>query len=205
MAMPPLTAHDTRFQGIAIAVRGPADGFMAVVEDALETIGSRPIGRMLLSSIAHDGPPHPRKVVIRDAASNMRTNRAVRHNEMAGCWRQPSIVPGSGTFTRIDWDPNIQWTPDGARPPFVGLAHELIHARRNLLGIGYLNDNRTEELHTVGLSLGSPGKATPNDHKGWGAITENDIRAEHGLPLRTRYSFPTGDLVEEFEYMAQYF
>jgi len=92
------------------------------------------------------------------------------------------------------------------RPPFIGLAHELIHARRNLLGIGYLNDNKTEELHTVGLSLlGSPVGVTQHDRRRLGAITENDIRAEHGIEPRMRYTFSDGAIVDEFAHLTGFF
>ena len=75
-------------------------------------------------------------------------------------------------------------TPDGNRPSWVGLAHELIHAYYNLkgkgLGSGKLQNVNglveKEELATVGIGPG-PQRS----------ITENKIRDEHGLLPRTTY------------------
>jgi hypothetical protein len=214
MANPPIRLTPSSYPAIAIATYGDPGSFADVVNAALREMASRPMGRMLLSSIELDGPAPPAnangvKVTIRDAARFAgRSNVSIRTNEAHGCWQLSQGAPteGPGTFSIIHWDPNIQQTPDGVRPPFIGLAHELIHARRNLLGIGYLNDNKTEELHTVGLSLlGSPGGVTRNDRRRLGAITENDIRAEHGVEPRMKYSFPDGAITDEFEYLAGFF
>jgi Effector protein len=217
MANPPLMLTPSSYPGIVIATQGDGGNFANVVNTALLIIGSGPMGRMLLSSIERDGPVPPQaargaKVTIRDAASDARrSNVSIRFNETHACWQAPqgaqgAQTEGQGTFTAIYWDPNITQTPDGVRPYWIGLAHELIHARRNLLGIGHLNDNRTEELHTVGLSLhGSPGGISQHDRGRWGPISENDIRAEHGIGLRTRYSFPDGAIVEEFAYLSGFF
>lgn len=211
----PLTLTSSSYRCIGIVTRSGSGNFVGEVDAALRMIGSRPMGRMLLSSIELDGPDPPAaangaKVTIRDARQRPygNTNAAIRHNEADGCWQGAQNPPteGKGTFTTIYWNPDIQQTPDGVRAAFIGLAHELIHARRNLLGIGYLNDNRTEELHTVGLSLlGSPGGVTRNDRRKCGPITENDIRAEHGVKPRTRYTFPDGALEEEFAHLAGFF
>jgi hypothetical protein len=214
MANPPMRLTPSTFQGIAIATYGDPGSFADVVNDALREIGSRPIGRMLLSSIELDGPAPPAnangvKVTIRDAARFAgRSNVSIRANEANGCWQasQGASTEGPGTFSIIHWDPNIKQTPDGVRPPFIGLAHELIHARRNLLGIGYLNDNKTEERHTVGLSLlGSSVGVTQHDRRRLGAITENDIREEHGIEPRMKYTFPDGAITDEFEYLKGFF
>jgi hypothetical protein len=214
MANPPRTLTQSSYPGIVIVTEGDPGDFANVVNTALLTIGSGPMGRMLLLSIGQDGPDAPRgaKVTIRDAARYYgRSNVSIRFNETHACWQAPqgaqgAPTEGSGTFTTIYWDPNITQTPDGVRPYWIGLAHELIHARRNLLGIGHLNDNRTEELHTVGLSLsGSPGGISQHDRGRWGPISENDIRAEHGIVPRTRYSFPDGAIVEEFAYLSGFF
>jgi hypothetical protein len=123
-------------------------------------------------------------------------------------WWIPDLIPGLGSVAVIYWRPSPMWSFDtGDRcPAFITLAHELVHARRMLLGICHVQDRRVEELHTVGLSLlGSPEGVTLNDKRGWGAITENDIRAEHGLPRRIRYTFRDGALKEEFLHLAPYF
>lgn len=218
MAITPMTVTPSAYPGISIGTLVNPGNFAAVVNAALREIASRPIGRMLLSSIELDGPAPPAaangaKVTICDAARDARRwhNVSIRFSETHACWQAPQGAQGAptegpGTFTRIYWNADLRQTPDGVRPPFIGLAHELIHARRNLLGIGYLNDSRTEERHTVGLSLlGSPGGITQNDRRRLGPISENDIRAEHGIDFRRQYTFPDGAIVDEFAYLADSF
>ena len=78
--------------------------------------------------------------------------------------------------------------------PYIGLSHELIHADRSMRGVSYdykvkapyryvdgdgktiYETIRLEESATIGL-----------DYNETGDITENDIRKEHGLPLRGGY------------------
>jgi hypothetical protein len=170
----------TRYRGIAVA-DGGTPNFMSLVEDALETISSRSIGAGLLRSIANDGPHHQYKVVISDA----RASNAPNFTEAFGVY-----TPGVGTIAGISWHPFSERQRDRralAEPGYLALAHELIHARRILLGIESL-DWRISEMHTIGLSIpGAPEEINPNDRQGFGSITENDIRAEHGLPPRTTY------------------
>jgi hypothetical protein len=63
-------------------------------------------------------------------------------------------------------------------PPFIGLAHELIHALHGLRGekLQTTRDGGPEELRTVGL-----GDFTDEP------VTENKIRAEHGVMIRSTY------------------
>jgi Effector protein len=170
----------TRYRGIAVA-DGGTPKFMSLVEKALETIGSRSIGAGLLRSIANDGPHHRYKVVISDA----RVSNAPIFTDSFGVY-----TPGVGSIAGISWHPFVAWQRDRrelADPGFLALAHELIHARRMLLGIESL-DWRISEIHTIGLNIpGAQEGINPNDRRGFGSITENDIRAEHGLPLRTTY------------------
>ena len=81
-----------------------------------------------------------------------------------------------GCVSAITWNANVIVTPDGARPSFIGLAHELIHAYYSLLGEGITN-TKAEEYSTVGLA----------SHLSTREFTENAIRAEHGLPIRMTY------------------
>jgi hypothetical protein len=158
---------------------------MSLVEKALETIGSRPIGAGLLRSIANDGRHDQYKVVICDA----RVSDVPTHTEPVDDGHY--TIRGVGSSARIYWHPFSAWHPDRRMaevPGFLVLAHELIHARRMLLGIECADD-WTSEIHTIGLIVhGGPDGIDPNDRRGFGSITENDIRAEHGLPLRTRWA-----------------
>ncbi len=55
-----------------------------------------------------------------------------------------------GTAMAIMWNPSIINTPHGPRPPFIALAHQLIHAWHNLMG-DTLSEDRWKEMATVGL------------------------------------------------------
>ena len=80
---------------------------------------------------------------------------------------------GTGSASKVLWNPNVIATPDGTRPSFIGLAHELIHAFRNARGDAN-GDTQTEEYLTVGIT---------NTY----TINENMIRSEHKVPDRTTY------------------
>jgi hypothetical protein len=94
-------------------------------------------------------------------------------------WLDPqlSFLDGDvGSPSSIRWNPNQFSTPDGHRPPFIGLAHELIHALRNLRGdTPVMVEDDERDVTGLRLSQGN-------------AITENAIRADHGIAPRTRYS-----------------
>ncbi|MBO5444912.1 MAG: hypothetical protein J5995_06165, partial [Muribaculaceae bacterium] len=117
---------------------------------------------------------------------------------------------GKGSNTKVDFNQNVNsktLTTNrktgnmnlSNRPSYIGLAHELIHADHSMRGIAIdysdvldftykSNDgiNHTqknvpiEELSTIGLIK----------YHVLHTITENDIRKEHGLPLRSAYGIP---------------
>jgi hypothetical protein len=178
--------------------------FQAIARDALKAIASKPVGRRLLMDIDQTPlPPRSRfkiriccPAVIRAAPGDVVDatpgSKAVRGNELAavaGTGRNRG--PGAGTAIR--WNPNNINTPDGSRPSFIGLAHELIHARRNLLGIASAS-TREEEEYTVGFRYNGDG------------INENAIRAEHGVPLRATYTSAEGvfqsEIARDFGWLA---
>jgi hypothetical protein len=94
-----------------------------------------------------------------------------------------NAADGTGAVSSISWDPKNEATPDGSRPPYIGLAHELIHSLYNLLGTSHLlagEDGKTlDEMRVTGLK-GYEGMA----------ISENRIRKEHGITYRSSYSGP---------------
>ena len=116
-----------------------------------------------------------------------------------------NAINGIGTDVMVNFDPKSD--PDigtinskngrvvpKKRPSFIGLVHELIHGDRSMSGsainyakygfVVYVDEqgNRKiqkipkEEAATVGLNYNTSS-----------SITENDIRKEHGLPLRGTY------------------
>jgi hypothetical protein len=170
----------TPYRGIIIRMRSENESamFPAIVKDALRKIASKPVGNKLLNGIVNyqSRSRFGYTVCIRRPA-NMTiangtwcgTNKAVRASEIDA---KDSKI---GSVTVIDFNANIMNTPDGSRPAFIGLAHELIHAYYNLKGKAFLGAE--EELATVGISK------VKNR-----SITENAIREEHGIKLREAYS-----------------
>lgn len=181
----------TNYPGIIIRMRNQTDSvyFPMLVNQALQTIASRPVGDKLLqglvSRVGQAKFGYTVCILRADMTYNsgcetkwVGTNKAVRAQEIE------AITSGIGSVTAITYNANMINTPDGSRPSWVGLAHELIHAYYNLkgkgLGSGIIKNVNglveQEEMATVGLGLGP--------HRG---ITENMIRAEHNLPLRITY------------------
>lgn len=182
--------HDTRWDGIIIRIRqengvNESVVYPTLVLGALNTIYAQRTGKRLLDRIVSHAnkkkfgytvcimrPDKLAMVKPTDGGGGPRWsagNLAKRMNESDAC-------NGAGTITAVTWNANSLSTPGGARPPFIGLAHELIHALYSLEGKGFLGTD-DEELRTVGLA--------PYANKR--SITENKIRAEHGIALRTEY------------------
>ena len=181
--------HDiqTGFEGIIIRLRSPNESvhFPQLVKDALAAINSKPVGKQLLSGIV--ALKNKQKFGYTVCIMRPGGLAVVDKNDGKGPqWSSGSVAKrshegdacnGNGTVTAVTWNANIIETPDGSRPAFVALAHELIHALYNLKGEAY-SDASDEEYRTVGLP------PVANDR----AITENKIRAEHKVPLRAAYS-----------------
>jgi hypothetical protein len=164
--------------------------FPTLTKDALAKIAATPSGLKLLQGIVARLGKAKFGYTVCIIRADMRydagcvtkwvgTNVAKRGDEAAATTR------GQGAITAIKFNANMIETPDGKRPSWVGLAHELIHAYYNLkgkcapAGQTQMNVNRMvekDEMLTVGLG--------PGPHRG---ITENMIRAEANLPLRTTY------------------
>jgi hypothetical protein len=209
------TYNATTFDGIVARTRDGADSnkFSRKVQEALDKINSKPVGQQLLNEIVSLAGQ------VKFAASRANLGYAVGITPRASVkqstlfgnirWRnyQPggsvtfainevnASTPGEGSVSVITWDPASNSTPDGSRPPFIGLAHELIHAWHNLGGGSLISTSQgtmgepfsgagggieaaknVDEMRVVGL-------------QGWEKepITENRIRAEHGLPYRNSY------------------
>ncbi len=154
--------------------------FPEIVKEALAKIASKPTGKLLLDSIVASGqakfgykvaimrPDMTYGETVKGKQDWKGGSRAVRQHEQNAC-------NGTGVVTMVYWNPNVISNPDGSRPSFIGLAHELVHALHNLNGNASA-DTKEEEARTVGLNqyLNVP----PN---------ENRIRKEHGVPGRTKY------------------
>ena len=135
------------------------------------------------------------------------------NSEVPADW--DNAINGTGTNVTVTFNPNsdpdimtvgANGTVSGAkRPAFIGLAHELIHADRDMRGRSLDYSLTAEYTYQSGrrridggrtIVLSHTTQTAPRDELatvglgGWarrGDITENMIRAEHGLRLRGAY------------------
>ncbi|HEX4949460.1 MAG TPA: M91 family zinc metallopeptidase [Blastocatellia bacterium] len=176
----------TRWDGIIIRLRSASESamFPGLVAEALNTIYSKPVGKKLLDQIAAQGAKKKfgyTICIMRPANLSLEDKNDGKGPQWSGgsiAKRENEVNAsnGTGSVTALTWNPNSMSTPGGPRPPFIGLAHELIHALYSLKGEGY-TATMEEELRTVGLEPYVDARE----------ITENKIRAEHNIPLRTSY------------------
>ncbi len=161
--------------------------FMVDTRRALHTIASQPQGHALLADLEggqhyniHDG--HSR-VVISDSRftpTGYNPNAGNSAGALGGLNTRERLpvdsTPGFGEASRVFFNPTIIRS-DGPRPAFVGLAHELVHAQRNQMGVAVERYGEfglgavRDELETVGLLPTPPTQIT----------TENAIGHEQGI------------------------
>lgn len=155
--------------------------FPMTVIEALAKINSKPIGAKLLAGLSNSKvAPNAEgwKVRIQRASASIHVvvgNPGAEGGSKAAGSDESLAKSGAGTRAYCVWNPNIFNTPNGERPAFIGLAHELVHCYHMVNGTmkhGYDN----EEQFTVGIG----------SYEGE-EITENAIRAEHNVPTRTQY------------------
>lgn len=191
-----MTIVDSAYRGIAIEVPDVSisASFPVLVVEALAKIYSTANGKTLIDEFARHGR-HAKsylgnQVVLIQRAyswidghkttgiySDSSKDGSKGLNWLAGskCIRvsESDACNGTGCGSKVLWNPNVIATPDGSRPAFIGLAHELVHAFRNARGDAD-QDTQTEEYLTVGI--------TPTY-----TINENKIRSDHGINGRTTY------------------
>lgn len=179
----------TRFDGIIIRTRETdSKSFVQKVIAALETIYSKPVGKKLLNEIvARVGKQKFGYTVcimpqtsVKQSFGLIRWRKYEKGSVTITGSDSDASTPGVGAVSCIRWDPVHYNTPDGSRPPFIGLAHELIHCYHNLRGTSTLvrgeEGKKEDEMRVVGL------RGYENE-----PISENLIRREHQLPYRTSY------------------
>ena len=160
--------------------------FHLTVLEQLALIASKPIGKKLLKAISEGkgAPSVGYKVAIMRADNKVDlTTQDAKWSGGNVCVRvsEEKAGNGQGSPSAIKYNPNLMKTPDGERPPWVGLAHELCHALHNIQGTAKVGNDliRSEEEVTVGL-----GEWAADDK----AINENNIRKEHGIKKRKSYT-----------------
>ena len=147
-------------------------------------------GKRLLDGIGNSGAPTSKfldnaiilikRPTMNDAKTGeKRARKADEYGNRAVPANETEAKDGDGCGSAVFFNPDTLVIPgQGARPPFIGLAHELIHALHNALGTKKGSGDQ-EESYTVGL--GQWAVADPN------AITENRMRLDFDLPIRHRY------------------
>jgi hypothetical protein len=209
-----VTTTKTKWDGVEIRTKpGDSKAFPEQVNKALEKIASKPNGKQLLEGI-HNNPneQYGYKVAITPQASEKRQTLFWRSRTYEGgnVTKSASDVnastPGEGAVSAIKWNPQQTVTPDGKRPAFIGLAHEMIHADRNLKGESSLISKPSGSAAGIGeqgpdeiaAKKGSANPKVEDENQVVGLkeyannpeypVTENSIRKEHGLPERKKYS-----------------
>jgi hypothetical protein len=160
--------------------------FSTIVMRQIRALLSGPAGRRLLLDFLNSN----QLVCIRPRASFPGGFRADGDREH---WQQKNPrKPGAGGFAYVEMDEFVSNTDlrvvdaDGrpiAMPLFIALGHELIHARHVVTG--RRQGGPPKDAH----KYASDDPRDPDNREeeatiGDGELTENDLRAEHGLPLR---------------------
>jgi hypothetical protein len=156
-------------------------GFKASITAKIGLLMSKPKGRELVTSLLSGGFD----VTIRPSAAKV-YGGAQAYRGGAGTLEQANGSAGAGGTTAIEVDPACTdndikvYDRNGAEisdPIYIFLGHEMIHARHNQLG-----RNRR------GLAAADAGKYSNREEEETiatgGGITENQLRAEHGLDAR---------------------
>ncbi|SEG91380.1 Papain fold toxin 1, glutamine deamidase [Actinacidiphila yanglinensis] len=165
--------------------------FLETVQEDLRRLASKPTGRALLERIAAAATTsklaawQQAKVKIERTGAGTVIGKRAEFLAHAGNVTKPinsqwATQSGKGTLSLVRYNPNAWETADGLRPPFIGLAHELIHAYRNLNGLSHPTA-AVDEAQLVGF-----GEYADLE------FTENKIRAEHGLAPRRTYAGTVG-------------
>jgi hypothetical protein len=181
----------TRWNGVLVKAK-PEDSkkFPTQANEALEKIASKPVGAQLLQEISDNSKGAEAqfgyRVCIQPAASTKEPGLFFRPRNYTGtnvtkaAHEEGAVTPGEGSVSAIRWNPQQTQTPDGERPPFIGLAHELLHAKRNLQG-------ESKHIGPGGTALDEKEVVGLGEHASL-ALSENKIREEHGISRREKYS-----------------
>lgn len=179
----------TDWAGVIIRTKATdSKAFVGLVKAALAKIDSKPVGKALLQGIAAESGKAKwgYTVCIMPKESKKKSFgplirwRVYEAGSVTNSSSDTNASNGTGAVSSIKWDPVTPETPDGARPPYVALAHELIHCYHNLRGtahlIGGAAATKRDEMRVCGLQ---GYEKEP--------ISENRIRGEHGIAYRCSY------------------
>ena len=164
--------------GARLAITGSRD-FCDRTLDALDEMCKTPSGSALLDSLQNSDS----LIAITETSGGNKCTYPEGGEE--GRFVQPDGTPGAGVLgIEVRFNPDLTQIGDGTeawmtRPPWVGLAHELVHAddaARGIMVDGLINGVKARELQAVGLP---PFEGRP--------FNENRMRDESGEDLRPRY------------------
>lgn len=162
--------------GSSITIEG-TDRFRARVESDLETLRSMPDGQQLLANLDDSG----HQTTIRETDGG---NSASRDQSL-----MDRVLGRDETDGNVNYNPEaIRVVGPGARPPIVGLVHELLHAEdyvNGTLASGQTNGVNNRELSATGLPWDQDGDGTadPNTRP----ITDNSFREDLNIAPRSSY------------------
>jgi len=165
---------------------GSDASFADRVYSDLDALRSIPSGRRLLGDLDRTG--HSTTIRATDGG-----NATGYPNPADRLMTGNNTVNGAGTDSTIDYNPSLIDLGSGnawsARPPIVGLFHEMVHAENagnGSMPTGNTDGARNRERIAVGLPIDHDGNAaTPRIQPN--ANTENGLRDELNLERRVRY------------------
>ncbi len=178
---------DENHPGIKIITGKPSQpvDFFDKCNAALNKIRSKPVGKGLLKTIAAKCLMSGKSVFIDYYQASLAgvqgdVTEAYGYQQADGEGRV-FFMPGNGQSASVAWWPDDPGPPYALRPSYIGLAHELIHALLIVHGLQIADTN-----DTLGLAINEAtvvGLGRFKDEP----FTENAIRAEQGVTLRTQY------------------
>jgi len=128
----------------------------------------------------------------------------IEHNQIANKLSQKRRFgfKGEGTSALIQWNPSLSVKVNNEgihnlvndeKEAFISLAHQLIHSYRMMKGtfLGTESNRYQEGSNSWREQLRAIGLGNYSNH----ALTENSIRQEHSMNLRTRYNFDRNDSI----------
>ena len=198
------------FPGIAFEISSDKPFFKAIVKENLRRLAGLQIGRLLLDSIKKAAPayrvkefPHGVNVLIQPPLEKRLAPPGMSHKTglitdakkyadfIGGVGQMIPTMPsktqaqpcnngaaigGGGSVCWLFYSNLEMMSSTGeALVPFITMGHELIHCLRALEGRSLPVGDKREEWATVGIKGESY------------FITENDLRQEAGIALRTKY------------------
>lgn len=170
------------------AYAGKVKGYLGKVVNALQSLNNTAEGRSMVTELQNS----TNNFTIKNGSSNSFTPS----NLTASYGNVPSLqnvsnapLPTGGSGGTIVWNPGISTSGMNTagsidRPAYIGLGHEMAHARDANQGVLYIGSDYTNPLNGNSYLAQDQGLKKSE----WRAVYyENIIRGQAGLPLRSQY------------------